>query len=163
MKSTKLTHDQNIEFFPFLMKMARQYQPLIQIDCSFVPNICYHKPSKKTMNLLGVEGCEGGNILLGVRADGAVNACSHFPEYFTDIYGLSDLWDHHPHFQEFRTRKVTDRHCRKCSYFKICRGGCPLFSLFIEESFNAPDPECPVLVEKRRKNSLITPRPGFFQ
>lgn len=43
----KLTQEQNIEFFPFLMRMARQYRPLLQVDCSFIPNICYHRPSRK--------------------------------------------------------------------------------------------------------------------
>jgi radical SAM protein with 4Fe4S-binding SPASM domain len=146
----KLDQEQNRQFFPFLMKMAKKYHPLLQVDCSFIPNICYHHPSKKTMNVLGIEGCEGGNILLGLRPDGWMNACSHYPQYFEDILKLPELWHEHNHFQQFRERQITDQDCLKCRYFKICRGGCPLFAEFLGGDFNLPDPECPVLIDKRK-------------
>ena len=88
----RLTQEQAIGFYPFLMRMARKYRPLLQADCSFVSMLCYHRPSKKIMRMLGVEGCEGGNILLGMRPDGWVNACSHFPQYYQDIFDLPDIW-----------------------------------------------------------------------
>ena len=84
----RLTPAQNKRFYPLLMNMAAKYKPFFQVDCSFVPMLCYHKPPKKTMRLLGIEGCEGGNILLGVRPDGWVNACSHFPDYYENIFDL---------------------------------------------------------------------------
>ena len=145
----KLTHEQNKRFFPFLMAMSAKYQPVIQVDCSFVPHICYHKPSKKAMQVLGVEGCEGGNILLGVRPDGWINACSHYREYFQNLFDLPKLWNEHSHFKQFRERQVQDSACRSCGYFKICHGGCPLFSEVIGGDFNMPDPECPVLIERK--------------
>ena len=69
----RLTHEQNKGLFPLLLRLAKEYKPLVQVDCSFTPMLCYHRPAKKLLNLLGIAGCEGGNILLGMRPDGAVN------------------------------------------------------------------------------------------
>lgn len=148
----RLTQDQAIAFYPFLMRMARKYRPLLQADCSFVPMLCYHRPSKKTMRLLGVEGCEGGNILLGMRPDGWINACSHFPQYYGDIFALPDLWQTHPHFAQFRERRITEAACLNCGYFSICHGGCPLFSMFLGGDFDLPDPECPRLAGRETRS-----------
>lgn len=149
----KLTHQQNKKFFKFIMKMAKKYKPNIQVDCSFVPNLCYGKPSKKTMRMLGVEGCEGGNVLLGMRPDGWINACSHYREYFPDIFELKKLWHEHKHFKQFRERNVSEEACKKCTYVDLCHGGCPLFSEYLKGDFNVPDPECPILIENEIKLS----------
>lgn len=145
------THEQNKRIFPLLMKWAEHYRPLLQVDCSFAPHICYHRPSKELMSFFGIEGCTGANILLGVRPDGYINACSHYPEYYQDLFALPKLWNEDQHFKMFREREqmLTDSDCLDCVYFSLCRGGCPLFSLYLEGDFNVPDPECPLLVEKR--------------
>jgi len=145
------THKQNKEFFPRLLKWAEKYSPNLQIDCSLVPHIFYHEPSKKIMNLFGIEGCTGANVLLGVRPDGYINACSHYPEYYQNIFHLPVMWNKDQHFTLFREREITDVSCTECSYFSICRGGCPLFSLFLKDDFNVPDPECLVLLEKKEQ------------
>ena len=149
----KLTQEQSKAFYKILMKMSKKYKTDILVDCSFIPHICYHKPSQKIMSKFGVEGCDGGNILLGVRHDGGINACSHYEEYISSIFELRDLWKHHQHFQMFRERNVSDAACLNCKYFKLCRGGCPLFSLHLEGDFHVPDPECPILVEKKSRNA----------
>lgn len=146
----KLTHQQNTEFYPFIMKMMKKYKPMINIDCSFTPNICYHKPLKWMMKKFGCEGCTGGDSLLGLRHDGYVNACSHYGEYIENVFQLPTLWNEHSHFKSFRDRSVADENCVRCKYFEVCRGGCPLFSEFIKGDFNLPDPECPILVKKQK-------------
>ncbi|MCX7921098.1 MAG: radical SAM protein [Clostridia bacterium] len=145
----KLTQEQNKLFYRSLMRMARKYKINLQVDCSFIPHICYHNPPEKVMKLLGIEGCEGGNVLLGVRHDGLINACSHYPSYYENIHKLPHMWNEHEHFKQFRERHITDETCIKCNYFKLCRGGCPLFSEFITGDFNAPDPECPIIRQRQ--------------
>jgi radical SAM protein with 4Fe4S-binding SPASM domain len=142
----KLTAAQGRALYPLLRRLARRYRPRIQVDCSFVPHLCSHRPSKRLMRTLGVDGCGAGNLLLGVRADGSVNGCSHHPDAFGDVRELPALWPRHPHFRAFRTRRVTHPACRACPYFEVCRGGCPLFSEFLAGDFQAPDPECPRLL-----------------
>lgn len=151
----KPTFEQNKSFFKLLLRMAKKYKLNIQADCSFIPHICYHRPSPKVMQLFGVEGCQGGNVLLGVRHDGFFNSCSHYMDYFEDVNLLPEVWDKHPHLKQFRERKVTDQICTKCSYFSICKGGCPLFSQYKTGDFNQPDPECPILEEMRQLSNLI--------
>jgi radical SAM protein with 4Fe4S-binding SPASM domain len=141
-----LTAEQGRAFFPLLKKLAKRYRPTLQVDCSLVPHICFHRPSKRAMRALGVEGCGGGGMLLGVNADGALNACSHHGQWFGQVSELPRLWDNHEHFRRFRERKVSDPRCRACGYFSLCRGGCPLLAEFLAGDFNAPDPECPFLV-----------------
>lgn len=147
----RTTHEQNKEIFPLLMKWAKKYNPFLQVDCSLAPHISYHNPSKDVMEFFGIEGCTGGNILLGVRSDGYINACSHYPEYYQNIFSLPKMWKKEKHFKMFRERKrkITDPDCLACSYFSLCYGGCPLFSKFLKKDFHLPDPECPVLVEKK--------------
>jgi len=144
----KLTPDQAKQLFPLVLRLAREFKPVIQVDCSFVPMICYHKPSRQTMRLLGIEGCEGGNILLGMRPDGRVNSCSHYPDYYESIFTLPRLWEEHEHFKRFRARRITSGYCVRCRYGGICRGGCPLFAMYASGDFDLPDPECPVLIER---------------
>jgi len=146
----KPTLEQNKKFFPFLISMAKKYKLNIQADCSFIPHICYHKPSAKIMQLFGVDGCQGGNLLLGVRHDGYFNACSHYKDYFEDVKGLAAVWNEYPHFKQFRERKITEDQCSKCNYFSVCKGGCPLFSEYETGDFNKPDPDCPALEELRQ-------------
>lgn len=147
----KTTHEQNKRIFPLLMKWADQYQPLLQVDCSLAPHISYHRPSKELMNFFGIEGCTGANVLLGVRPDGFINACSHYHEYYQDLFSLPRMWNEDQHFKMFRERErlITEPECLNCDYFSLCRGGCPLFSVYLEGDFNVPDPECPILMEKR--------------
>jgi len=145
----KLTPEQGRALFPRLRTLARRYRPRVQVDCSFIPHLCAHRPSRRLMQALGVDGCGAGNLLLGVRADGSINGCSHHPDSFGDVRDLPALWDGHPHFQTFRQRQVDHPTCRACRYFPVCRGGCPLFSQFLLGDFCAPDPECPRIVDAK--------------
>lgn len=140
-----LTRDQARRFFPVLETLARRYSTALQADCSFVPHMCFHRPSKQAMRILAVEGCGGGSQLLGVNESGRVNACSHCSEWVGAVQNLASFWDDHEHFRRFRERRVTDPRCTRCGYFELCRGGCPLYASFLGESFDAPDPECPVI------------------
>jgi radical SAM protein with 4Fe4S-binding SPASM domain len=142
----KLTPAQGRGLLPLLRRLARRYRPRLQLDCSLVPHICSHRPSRRAMEMLGIEGCGAGNLLLGVRADGRINGCSHHPASLGDVRDLPALWATHPHFRSLRERRVTDPTCRGCRYFAVCGGGCPLFSEFLLGDPGAPDPECPVLL-----------------
>jgi radical SAM protein with 4Fe4S-binding SPASM domain len=140
-----LTRDQGRRFFPVLQKLARRTSIALQADCSFIPHMCFHRPSKRAMRMLAVEGCGGGSQLLGVNESGQVNACSHCTEWVGAVHDLASFWDDHEHFRRFRERRVTDPRCTRCGYFDLCRGGCPLFATFLGGEFGAPDPECPMI------------------
>jgi radical SAM protein with 4Fe4S-binding SPASM domain len=145
----RMTPEQGQAFFPLLRRLGRRYRSRLQTDCSLVPHICSHRPSKRAMELLGVEGCSAGNLLLGVRADGRIVGCSHVPGGFGDVCSLVELWPSHPGLEALRGRAVTDPSCTACRYFSVCRGGCPLFSDFLVGDAAAADPECPRLLAHR--------------
>jgi radical SAM protein with 4Fe4S-binding SPASM domain len=140
-----LTAEQGRALMPSLKRLSKRFRTPLQTDCSFVPHLCAHRPSKRAMAMLGVEGCSGGDMLLGVDAEGALNACSHHGQWVGHVSALPSLWDTHEHFRTFRQRRVQDPRCLSCRYLNLCRGGCPLFSEFLTGDFNAADPECPVL------------------
>jgi len=140
-----LLPEQARALYPKLAHISELAKITIQTDCSFVPHLCAHNPSIEAMKMLGVEGCGGGDMLLGINAEGAVNACSHHSEEVSHVRHLDRLWNEHSHFHKFRSRRVTTPRCLACSYVELCKGGCPLFSEFILGDFDAADPECPLL------------------
>jgi radical SAM protein with 4Fe4S-binding SPASM domain len=144
----RLTAAQGRAFYPLLRRLARRSRATLQIDCSFVPHVCVHRPSKRAMRALGVDGCGGGNLLLGVGPSGALSACSHHREQVGSVERLPQLWNEHDHFRRFRDRSPGEPRCRACGYFDVCRGGCPLFAEHVTGDFDAPDPECPALAHE---------------
>jgi len=142
----RLTPGQARGLYPLLRRLARRHRLRLQVDCSWIPQLCAHRPSRRAMRLLGVDGCGAGDLLLGVRADGQISGCSHHAGTAGDVRALPELWATHAHFSAFRERAVSHPICRACPYLDLCRGGCPLFAEFLVGDFAAPDPECPRIV-----------------
>ena len=150
--SERTTHEQNVRLVPMLLELSKQHSVRAKIDCSFVPMLCFHKPSCEVLETLGTYGCEAGNVLLGVRSNGAVAGCSFLPETGLKVQDLSREWKTSPALQEFRT--WTDRAaepCKSCEYLALCKGGCHAVAAFVTGDMAAPDPDCPLVVEYSRR------------
>lgn len=146
--ANRLTHKQYKEIYPLLMRLMKRHWINLQADCSFVPMVCYHRPSKKVMDFFGLQGCVAGNILAGVLADGRFNACSFSPDDGGSVFNLSEEWERSSHLNKYRDWiDSAPEPCRSCDYLYLCKGGCHIVSDFVESNFYQPDPECPIVVE----------------
>lgn len=151
----KLTHEQNIELIPRLKSFAEKYQLTSKIDCSFIPMLCWHKPSIDELHRVAAYGCEAGNVLLGIKSDGHVSGCSFLPETNLDVFKLKDPAARLAEFQPFFDwTKDAPMPCRECQYLEICKGGCHAVAKFSTGSYNDPDPDCPAVVAYTQKGKL---------
>ena len=142
-----LSQDMIRNIYPLLMKYGDLYSVEVKIDCSFIPALVYHHPPKDELEKLAVTGCDGGNLLLGVKSNGMFSACS-FVENDEDVNKINDLWHSSPHLRYFRNWTSTaPEPCRSCDYLMICRGGCRAVALHLTGGFENPDPECPFVYD----------------
>jgi radical SAM protein with 4Fe4S-binding SPASM domain len=129
-----------------------------KIDCSFIPMLCYHRPPVDFLDKTATYGCEAGNVLIGAKSNGKINGCSFLPAIELSIFDFHAQWYTNPYFKELRswpTRAAEP--CRSCSYLKICKGGCHAVALHESGSMDAPDPDCPTVVnylEQRDKGDV---------
>lgn len=150
----RLTDEQNRQFLPMLKNMYRKYRVHLKIDCSFVPMVVWHKPDKKLLERLSLYGCEAGSVLLGISPMGKVSGCS-FLSANDSIENFPESLSHSSHLNECRNWVVSaPEPCSSCEYLKLCRGGCRAVSLYTDNSFSAPDPECPRVVDYQKGLSL---------
>lgn len=145
----KLTEKQNIEFFPLVKKIANKTGIRLKADCSFLPMIAFHKPNKKLMEKFSVYGCEAGAVLLGVNSNGHFAGCS-FLKNNESIFDIKEKWEtsSHLHYCRSVTNNLSSL-CRTCEYLSICKGGCRAVANFYNSNKIIPDPECPILNNKK--------------
>jgi radical SAM protein with 4Fe4S-binding SPASM domain len=144
--SLKLTYEQACAVLPRFVALSRDYAMPLRIDCSFLPMVCMHRPDKEVMERLSVNGCDAGNMLLGVKSDGTIAGCS-FCTNSENVADLPHLWKVSKHLNECRTRKERlGEPCQTCDYCGICKGGCRAVSEYLTGNPDAPDPECPTVV-----------------
>jgi MoaA/NifB/PqqE/SkfB family radical SAM enzyme len=72
----KIKYEQSTRLIPLLAELSEKYGITTKIDCSFIPMLRYHKPDHKMLEAIASYGCEAGNVLFGIRADGSVVGCS---------------------------------------------------------------------------------------
>ena len=146
----QLRPDQHEALYPLVKKLTRRHRIHIKLDCSFVPMICFHRPRIDVMERFGVFGCEAGNILIGVRADGAVSACSFEPSIECAAAALKAHWRRETAFSVYRRwADQAPEPCRSCEYLTICKGGCHVVAAFVTGDPRSPDPECPFVHDQR--------------
>ncbi|MBF0227239.1 MAG: RRXRR domain-containing protein [Desulfobacterales bacterium] len=146
-----LTKEQAINLFPMLKKFSWRYKIKIKLDCSFTPFICYHKPNKKLLEYFSILGCDAGNWLIGVDPKGNALPCSFIKTGAIPIDSLKNIWEERETFGKFRLwNKNPDPLCSKCDYLDICKGGCKAISIFLKNSYEAADPECPFICAVNR-------------
>jgi len=147
-EAEKTTFAQNFALIPRLADLSRRHGVTAKIDCSFVPMLCCHDPNPEILEALATCGCEAGNVLMGIRSDGRVSGCSFLPSRGDSVFDLpSVLRDGAgPALPREWTQRAPEP-CRSCRYVRICKGGCHAVSLHVIGRFEAPDPDCPRVVE----------------
>jgi radical SAM protein with 4Fe4S-binding SPASM domain len=143
----RLTEKQHIEFYELLLRLHKGYRINVCVDCSCVPLFSSHHIFKKALEFFSVNGCDAGNILIGVDPHGRMNACSFSSEDAGSIFMFDENWDANASFQKFRNwTKNAKEPCKSCRYLSICKGGCHIVAEFLTGDFTSPDPECPTVV-----------------
>jgi radical SAM protein with 4Fe4S-binding SPASM domain len=146
------TYEQNVSLTPMLAALSAQYGITAKIDCSFVPMFCYHNPPRQMLESMATYGCEAGNILLGIRSDGIVSGCSFLKSSGLSVFDLPSALRKHASFERIRTwTQTAPEPCRSCTYLDICKGGCHAVSEYVTGNFDSPDPDCPFVVEYKKK------------
>jgi radical SAM protein with 4Fe4S-binding SPASM domain len=150
-RTLKTTPDQNTRLVPMLAGLSQKHNITAKIDCSFIPMLCIHQPSCDYLQATATYGCEAGNVLIGAKSDGQVNACSFLPPSGISVYNLAARWedDYFEQFRRWHTHPPAP--CDTCEYLTICKGGCHAVSLFYYGDIHHPDPGCPRVAEYNRK------------
>ncbi|MBN1676335.1 MAG: radical SAM protein [Kiritimatiellae bacterium] len=143
----RTTDAQNRRLFPLLSRLSAQYGLTAKIDCSFIPMLCEHNPSRAELEATGTYGCEAGNVLVGIRSDGQVSGCSFLEPVGKSVFDLPAAWAGHEPFQRLRTWPArAPEPCRSCPYLAVCKGGCHAVAKAVCGSADRPDPDCPRVV-----------------
>ena len=125
-----------LELFPLLAWVKQRI--LTPAGVSLFPgnNVGYFGPFEAALRYGGERGahwtgCQAGEWVLGIEADGTVKGCSSLP---SESYGkgslstarLATLLAETPGFAALarRGRESLSGFCRDCYYAEICRGGC---------------------------------------
>jgi radical SAM protein with 4Fe4S-binding SPASM domain len=151
-QSERTRYDQNIRLTPLLAKYSKKYNIEAKIDCSFIPMLCYHNPPLAYLEKSATYGCEAGNVLIGARSNGRINGCSFLPAIELSVFDFHDQWYSSPYFKKLRSWQTRAQEpCRSCRYLGICKGGCHAVALHATGRLDAPDPDCPRVVDYYRK------------
>jgi radical SAM protein with 4Fe4S-binding SPASM domain len=155
----RCSDDQHRRFLPHVLAAARRERVRVKVDCSYTPMVAWHDPGSDLLGSLAVYGCTGGDFLVGAKATGALTACSFAPPPPATeaahggrprIGDLGAYWTSAGAFGAFRRWREAAEPCRSCAYHGLCRGGCRVVSGHAGDD-TAPDPECPRVVEHRRR------------
>jgi radical SAM protein with 4Fe4S-binding SPASM domain len=146
--------EQHRAFLPTILRASRRHRMRVRVDCSYTPMLAHHRPSLQLLRSLCVYGCTGGDFLIGAKANGTVTACSFAQPTHPEVRAneLSEYWQKPEAFGAFRAWKRADEPCASCDYHSLCRGGCKVVSRHLVGSESAPDPECPRVIDHRKKS-----------
>lgn len=151
-REQKLTDAQHRAFYPQLTRLVETRPIRLKVDCSFVPMLCHHQPPREVLQALGVCGCEAGNYLLGARSDGRVSGCSFLPASDLRLVDLPERWADDEHLVRQRAWfRAMPEPCASCDYAAECKGGCRAVAAAVEGDPWQADPECPRVVDYRRR------------
>ena len=151
-QQNKTTEAQNLALTPLLAELSDGSGLTAKIDCSFVPMMCAHDPPPELLEAMATHGCEAANVLVGVTSEGTVTGCSFLQDEGLPLQELPARWAGDAMFQ--RLRRWPERApepCHSCEYLQICKGGCHAVAAFVTKDMQAPDPDCPRVVEHQRR------------
>jgi radical SAM protein with 4Fe4S-binding SPASM domain len=144
----KMRFEQNIDLAPRLAELSSEMNVTAKIDCSFVPMFCYHRPPPEALTAMATYGCEAGNVLLGIRSNGAVAGCSFLESDGLTVFDLTGNLRERPLFNQLTSWiERAPAPCSTCDYLSICRGGCRAITLAEGGGLDGVDPDCPFVVE----------------
>jgi radical SAM protein with 4Fe4S-binding SPASM domain len=148
----RCSDEQHRAFWPTVKRLTARHRVRVRVDCSYTPMLAWHDPGRELLASLAVYGCTGGDFLVGARASGVVTACSFAapPEDKPRVDALPSYWGQEGAFGAFRRWREAEEPCASCAYHDLCRGGCRVVSAFAGDQA-APDPECPKVVDHRRR------------
>lgn len=70
------------------------------------------------------------------------------------VFDMPEKWESSPEFERMRNfAKPQAEPCKSCDYLDICKGGCHVVSEYVDGNLDAPDPDCPWVVEYRRSQN----------
>jgi len=146
----RTTYEQNISLVPLLAELSAKYRITAKIDCSFIPMFCCHNPPLEMLEAIATYGCEAGNVLLGVRSNGAVSGCSFLKNSGLSVFELQSGLNRKGSFDKITDwLKKTPQSCKSCGHLNICKGGCHAVAEYVTGEFNNPDPDCPKVVQHK--------------
>jgi radical SAM protein with 4Fe4S-binding SPASM domain len=149
----RCTDAQHRAFLPTILAAARRHQVRVKVDCSYTPMLAHHRPDRALLAELAVYGCTGGDFLVGAKPGGQLTACSFAaPPPAIDgvrpkVEDLATYWTAPNAFGAFRAWRDARQPCASCEYHGLCRGGCKVVSAHVTGELDAPDPECPRVVD----------------
>jgi radical SAM protein with 4Fe4S-binding SPASM domain len=129
----------------------------LRIDCALVPFLSADETLASRPDDLarfGVMGCEAGDALAAITADGRVAPCSFAPPTTLVPSDLGTLRAANGELTMWRGRAdASAEPCASCSIRAVCKGGCKVVAGFVDGGLG-PDPECPrVLAWRGRPES----------
>lgn len=147
-EAERMTDSQSRNLVPTLAELGGRYGITAKIDCSLVPMLCWGKPPIELLEKSATYGCEAGNVLLGIRANGAVAGCSFLGASGLSVFDLRDGNARRNAFLPYvEWTETAPEPCQSCEYLTICKGGCRAVSAHVTGDPMAPDPECPFVVD----------------
>ncbi|MDO4673074.1 MAG: SPASM domain-containing protein, partial [Porphyromonadaceae bacterium] len=93
-------------------------------------------------------GCECGNTILEILADGSMYSCASYISSGQIIgnafhQNWKEIWDNSELLNQLRYKKCTDSICVKCSLYHFCNGGCPAYKqLKKQDIYSSCDDRC---------------------
>jgi radical SAM protein with 4Fe4S-binding SPASM domain len=92
------------------------------------------------------KGCTCGTELCAITPDGMLKACGYFSQTLGSIREkpIAEMWENHEFVCHLRGISKFNEFCMKCKYLVLCGGGCRASAFENLESFEAPDPLCPL-------------------
>jgi radical SAM protein with 4Fe4S-binding SPASM domain len=152
-QALRCTDEQHAQVLPTVLELARKHRLRVRLDCSYTPMVTHHKIDKRLMRWLAIQGCAGGDWLVGAKASGALTACSFAPPVDATVDTIGSYWESSDAFGPFRRwREAAAEPCRSCEYLTLCRGGCRVVSAHVSDDPAAPDPECPRVIAWRAEH-----------
>ncbi|MFN3199170.1 MAG: radical SAM/SPASM domain-containing protein [Bradymonadia bacterium] len=151
-ESMALTEAQSRSLTPTLMALAEQYPAVsFKVDCSFIPMLCAANPDPEQLERFGVYGCEAGHALSAITAELHATPCSFIETPLGDAGALGPRWGTDETLKRWRSYpENAPAPCNTCVYRSICKGGCKAVTAFYDDTYFAPDPECPRVMAHHR-------------
>ncbi len=150
-----LTQEMIRSIYPIILELGNHYQIMLKMDCSFIPAMVFHDPDKEDLEKLGVTGCDGGNSLMAITAQGYASGCS-FVAGKEKLITINEDWQQLSPFRKFKEIvENAQEPCKTCAHLALCRCGCRAVALYYGGAFSSPDPECPRVVDYRSKEKTI--------